>query len=186
MKIKNMITKNLLIGADIIENLDVSETGAVKFINDRIEHIEQMLVSEDHLAEPKKLVNNFISILPFRGLRNSGESSLHAESGLLYLIRYLTENKYTTSVSGNLFIQDVVDLLTSNNRTDFSKYSYLLESVDEKPLEHATRLVEYKIPTGKVFKFSASDELATMLSVLGPSKSLAMIKIFYSLDIVKG
>ena len=135
--------------------------------NDRLilVKITNMIKSEDYKYHYSRFLSLVYS-LSFIGLNNS----------ILYSIDTLFQNK-TSTVSKNMFIQDLINLIYIDNETpNLSKYSYLrYEKVKETPKEFTLLFNPDMKPK------HCTDEVLTLLSKVTMEEFLYILKILDSI-----
>ena len=83
-------------------------------------------------------------------------TSVVGNKGIIRIIKDYAKSKCLTSTLGNLFVQDLVNYLTTDETMSFSKYHMADGGVDDKVIDATL--------ANKIHKTSSTDEIFTILN----------------------
>lgn len=93
---------------------------------------------------------------------------------ILSKIKSLTKKKGKVSVTSNLILQDIVTVLTTDRKIDFSKYLFL---ENNKSKDNNTIYLTITVPNTITVNVTLEDELEILFSKLGAEGIVTMLRV---------
>lgn len=136
----------------------------------------------------RKIIKSGSYVLDYRPLLTELFSLNIFYAGFLNFLQrnYLKDKKSYTTATGNLILQDIINVMYLKEKVNFQKYSYILSETNETyitdPDEQLNKELVLKLPTD-ITMLTPFDEIINAVSVIGFEGLLTIIELVEKVNI---